>query len=362
MKPLSAVTSLAALTVLFTSAVGSPSVNAQSLEKFYKNKRMQIVIRTGPGTGYDLYGRLVARHFTRHMPGPAGRMNALNKDGGGGLIATNYVATVAPQDGTVITMVGGGLFFYQALKLGNKLQVDLRKLQWLGNVNSSNQILMTWYKSPTKSLADAKKRETLIGATGAGSISLQLPAVYNNTLGTKFKIVFGYQSGEIDLAMERGETEGRGTMPWNSLKSSNPQYVKEKKVNILIQVGMKKEKDLPGVPLLRDQAVSPEKKAVLEFISKNIALGWPFATGQKVPKDRALALRAAFAATMKDPAFIKEAKRLKVEVNPTSGEVLAGYVSDLLNAPEPVLKNVRAAIKPKDAKRRKGGKKRKKKK
>jgi tripartite-type tricarboxylate transporter receptor subunit TctC len=342
MTSIRSVASLATLAMLFTVGAGGVSANAQSLEKFYKNKRMQIVIRTGPGTGYDLYGRLVARHFTRHLPGPAGRMTALNKDGGGGLIATNYVATVAPQDGSVITMVGGGLFFYQALKLGNKLQVDLRKMQWLGNVNSSNQILMTWHTSPTKTLADAKKRETLIGATGAGSISLQLPAVYNNTLGTKFKIVFGYQSGEIDLAMERGETEGRGTMPWNSLKSSNPQYVKEKKVNILIQVGMQKEKELPDVPLLRAQDVSPDKKAVLEFISKNIALGWPFAT-------------------MKDPAFIAEAKRLKVEVNPTSGEVLAGYVSDLLNAPQAVLDDVRTAIKPKDAKRRKGGKKRKKK-
>jgi tripartite-type tricarboxylate transporter receptor subunit TctC len=353
---------LAIAAVLLAAGFAPDGASAQSLEKFYKNKRMQIVIRTGPGTGYDLYGRLVARHFTRHMPGPPGRMTALNKDGGGGLIATNYVGTVAPQDGTVITMVGGGLFFYQALKLGNKLQVDLRKMHWLGNINSSNQILMTWHTSPTKTLADAMKRETRIGATGAGSISLQLPAVYNNTLGTKFKIVFGYQSGEIDLAMERGETEGRGTMPWNSLKSSNPEYVKEKKGNILIQVGMRKEKELPDVPLLREQPASPAEKAVLEFISKNIALGWPFAAAAKVPADRAKALRAAFGATMEDPAFIKEAKRLKVEVNPTSGETLAQYVSDLLNAQQSVLDDVRAAIKPKDAKRRKGGKARKKKK
>ena len=344
--------SLMALAIFCTGA-GSQSATAQSLEKFYKNKKTQIVIRTGAGTGYDLYGRLVARHFPRHLPGGGGRMLALNKDGGGGLIATNYVVSVLPQDGTVITMVGGGLFFYQALKLGDKLAVDLRKFHWLGNINASNQILMTWHKSPTKTLADAKKRETLIGATGAGSISLQLPAVYNNMLGTKFKIVFGYRSGEIDLAMERGETEGRGTMPWNSLKSSNPQYVRDKKVNILIQVGMRKEADLPGVPLLREQSVTPEKKAVLEFISKNVALGWPFGAAPGVPADRAAALRAAFAATMKDPEFLNEAKRLKVAVSPISGETLARYVSELLNAPQPVLDNVRAAIKPKDAKRRK---------
>lgn len=350
--------SLIALAV-FCTGVGSWSTVAQSLEEFYKNRRTQIVIRTGPGTGYDLYGRLVARHFPRHLPGGGGRMIAINKDGGGGLIATNYVVKVLPQDGTVITMVGGGLFFYQALKLGNKLVVDLRKFHWLGNINSSNQILMTWYKSPTKTLADAKTRQTLIGATGAGSISLQLPAVYNNILGTKFKIVFGYRSGEIDLAMERGETEGRGTMPWNSLKSSNPHFLRDKKVNILIQVGMRKEADLPDVPLLRDQQVTPEKKAVLEFISKNVALGWPFGVAPGVPKDRVLALRAAFAATMKDAKFVKEAKRLKVEINPTSGETLTRYVSDLLNAPQPVLDNVRAAIKPKDAKRRKKKKKKK---
>lgn len=344
--------SVFSVSLLFLSA-GERSANADPVADFYKSKNMQIVIRTGPGTGYDLYGRLVARHFPSHVPGKPSRMTALNMDGGGGLIATNYVGEVAPRDGTVITMVGGGLFFYQALDLGDKLKVDLRKFHWLGNINASNQILQTWHTSPTKTLADAKKRETLIGATGAGSISLQLPAVYNNTLGTRFKIVFGYQSGEIDLAMQRGETEGRGTMPWNSLKSSNPEFLQKNLVNILIQVGMRKEKDLPNVPLLIEQEpISPEKKPVLEFISKNIALGWPFAASHGVPKDRALALRAAFAETMKDPDFLREAERQKVAVDPTPGETLEQYVMDLLNSPQAVRDEVRAAIKPQDAKRR----------
>ena len=174
-----------------------------------------------------------------------------------------------------------------------QLKADLEEFNWIANVVYSNQLLVVWHTSPTKTIEDAKNRVTTIGTTGAGSASVQYPAFYNNVLGTKFKIVFGYPGGQhIDLAMERGEVEGRGTNPYSGWMASKPTWIPEKKIIPLMQAGIEKEPALPDVPLIIDQPVRAEDRPLLQFMANSSTVGRPLATTPGVPADRVAALRA----------------------------------------------------------------------
>jgi hypothetical protein len=212
-------------------------------------------------------------------------------------------------------------------------------------------VLVTWHTSPTKTLADLMRRETVIGSSQAGSISVQMPAVLNNIVGTKIKIVFGYPDGrDINLAMERGEVEGRATNPWSSYISTDPQYVDNKLIIPIIQIGMQKEAYLPDVPLMRDLAKDATGQAVLDFMSKAVAFGRPIATTPGVPAERVAALRRAFDLTLKDPAFLQDAKTQRAELQPMTGAELEGIVRDVIGSPLDLRERVRRAIQPANAK------------
>ena len=329
------------------SILGSGAAMADPVEDFYRGKTLQFVIRSAAGGGgYDSYARLLGRHIGKHIPGNP-RVIPVNMPGGGGIVAANYVAKVAPKDGTILTIVSQGIATDQALGLNKSLTVDLREFNWIGNMSDSNQILAVWHTSPTKTLDDAKKRETTIGTTQAGSISQQLTAVYNNILGTRMKIVFGYPDGhDVDLAMERGEIEGRGTTPWASYVAVSPHYVKEKLIIPLLQVGLRKDPDLPDVPLMKDLGKTPDDQKVLDFMSEAVAVGRPIATTPGVPKERVDALRRAFDATLKDPDFIREAERERADISPMTGEQLASLIKDLIEASDDIKGRVKLAIQP----------------
>jgi tripartite-type tricarboxylate transporter receptor subunit TctC len=344
-----------ALALLLSLAAAAPAF-ADPVADFYKGKQMQFIIRTGVGGGYDQYSRLLARHIGAHIPGNP-TVLPLNMPGGGGIVAANYVAKIAPEDGTILTMVSQGLPVDQALGLNKTLQADLRKFNWIGNMSDSNQVLVTWHSSATRTLDDARRRETIIGATGAGSISTQLPALYNNILGLKLRIVFGYPDDGVDLAMERGEVEGRGTNTWASYKSNTPQYVTQKLIIPILQVGMRKDPELPDVPLLRDEAGNLQDQAVLDFMSKAVSVGRPVATTPGVPADRIAALRKAFDETLRDPDFIRDAQSERADISAMSGADLAQIVDDIVGAPQDLRDRVKAAIEPKDAQEVKGEKK-----
>lgn len=353
---------LACLGVLVVIPSG-PVRAQQTPEQFYTGKQIRFIIRSQPGGGYDQYARLLGRHIGRHIPGKPSVL-PVNMPGGGGIVSVNYVVNVAPRDGTILTIVSQGLPVDQALGLNKTLKADVRQLNWIGNISNSNQLLVTWHTSNTKTLADAQKLETTIGSTGAGSISTQLPALYNFVAKTRFKIIYGYPDGvDVNMAMERGELEGRSTNTWASYKSVSPHYISRKMINPIIQIGIRKERDLPDVPLLLDLPMSSEDRAVVEFMSKAVSVGRPIATTQDVPKDRVAALRRAFDATLTDPAFISEAEKQRAEVEPISGEELAGIIDDIIATPPHVLERVKIAIEPKksDAQKTeiegKGGKK-----
>jgi tripartite-type tricarboxylate transporter receptor subunit TctC len=343
-------TALPILLCSFVTAV--PCIaNADAVSDFYAGpgKQMRIIIRTTVGGDYDILSRVIARHLGKHIPGnPV--ITPVNMPAAGGIAAANYMANVAPRDGTMLSIIGQGLPVDQALGLSPQFKSDLRTFNWIANVVSSNSVLVTWHTSPTKTLADAKARETTIGTTGAGSVSVQFPAFYNNILGTKFKIVFGYPGGQqIDLAMERGEVEGRGSNTYHGYMTSRPDYIPKKLITPIIQIGLAPEPGLGNTPLLLDQPVPARDRPLLEFMSRGVAMGRPLATTPDAPAERVAALRNAYRAMLKDPEFIAETNKLKLEIGSMTGEELTQLVQDLIGVSAEVGERTKLSIQPKSS-------------
>ncbi len=331
---------------VFAGLTATPAL-ADPVADFYKGKQIKMIIRTKPGGGYDLSARMLMRHMPRLIPGKPSALN-MNMTGGGGIRAANYVAQVAPRDGTVMTIVSGALPMFQGLQITDKLKADMKAFNWIGVISTSNRVLAVWHTTPARKFDDLRKSVTNIGATGAGSPSVILPAVLNNVLGAKLKIISGYQGGnEIDAAMEKGELGGRGSNPWSSWVSSSPRLIRDKLVIPMVQVGFKSDPQLPGVvPLLKDLGRTPEESEILNYVTKSFMTGFPFAVAQDVPGDRVKALRAAFDATMKDKTFLKDAKRARMEIDPTSGADLQKLVAEIVSVSPTLRQKVRAAITP----------------
>ena len=351
MTETSPIAKAARLSLLAVAALAAGSLLAvrdataqQSVESFYKGKQMKFIIRSAPGGGFDTYSRLLARHITKHIPGQPS-MLPQNMPGAGGITSANYMGEIAPKDGTHMTMVGQALPMDQALGLTPTFKADLRTFGWIGNIGDSNVLTYVWHTAPTKTMEDAKTHETTLGATGAGDTSSWIPQVYNRILGTKFKIIDGYKSGsEVKLAMERGEVHGFGSNPYSALMSASPQLVRDKQISILVQVGVRKEKDLPDVPLLSDFGTSADDKAVLSFISKALAVGRPIGTTPGVPAERLAALRKAFDQTLVDPEFVADANKIGAEINPMNGETLQALIGEVMGAPQDIKDKVKAVL------------------
>jgi tripartite-type tricarboxylate transporter receptor subunit TctC len=313
---------------------------------FYKNRdQMQMIISARPGGSYDTYARLLARHIGAHIPGDPSIVS-INKPGASGIKAANYVAKEAPHDGSVLTNIRYNFAMYQALGALDAVPTDIRDFNWLGSFNATNHVLVTWYDSPVKTLADAEEKQVLIGQSSPRSAGTLMCDLYNAFLGTKFKVVTGYGGlAKIKLAMQRGEVQGLGSDGWSDLKADFSDFLEKKQLNIIIQVGLEKESELPDVPLLLDQARDQQEKAVFDFITKSeSSIGKPFATSPGVPADRVALLRTAFDKTMKDKAFLKDADKLHVEVHPVSGKDVQQIVADIIGAPESVTKKMRAVL------------------
>jgi tripartite-type tricarboxylate transporter receptor subunit TctC len=335
------------LAILIAALAAAGPAKADPIEDFYRGKQIRMYIRAAPGGNYDVYSRLLGRHITRFIPGNP-MVVPVNMPGGGGLVALNFVANAAPKDGTVLSMITQSFPMDQALGLNNRLKVDMRSLNWIGNMSNTNEFLYTAKSSPTRTLEDAKRRETVIAATGIGSIVTQLSAVYNNVLGTKFKVIYGYPSGpEMTLAMERGEVEGRST--------SNPQVLAptitqaRAKYNFIIQAGVRKIPQFESVPLLRELARNENERKIFDFISSAVVIARPIITNAGVPPERVQALRRAFDATLADRAFLEEAERQNLEIGAKPGDELQQLVADLIATPPAVLDQVHKAVQIKGA-------------
>jgi tripartite-type tricarboxylate transporter receptor subunit TctC len=319
--------------ILAVAAV--PTAPRAHAEDFFAGKTMTIIVSTGAGGSYYQLAQAFSRHMPKYIPGNP-NMIVKAMPGAGNVLATNFLHNIAPKDGTTIGTVNNSIPLHQALG-GKGVHYDSRNFNWLGSTGTYNSVAYVWHTAGVKTLKDVMKTEVILGGTGVGSSIVIYPTVMNNLLGTKFKIVLGYKSTmEIDIAMERGEVQAR-TGSYTALASEHPDWLKEKKVNILAQIGGKKDPLLPTVPLMTDFAKSDGDRQVMQLISSPIALGRPYLAPPDVPVDRVALLREAFAATLRDKGFLAEADKMDIAIDPTSAEEITETINETINAPPAVV-------------------------
>jgi tripartite-type tricarboxylate transporter receptor subunit TctC len=318
-------------------ALASPA-QAQSVEEFYRGKTITISVGFTAGGGYDLYARVLGRHMGRHIPGNP-QLVVQNMPGAGSLKATQYVYSVAPKDGTVLASVSRGMATEPLL---NDAKFDATKLTWIGSVTSETSICATWHTSQVKTWDDMFKREFTLGGSAVGADPDTFALILRNVFGAKVKLVTGYPGGnDINLAMERGEVDGRCGWSWSSLKSQK-QWLPQ--VNPLVQFALEKSADIPQVPFALERAANEEQRQVLRLLVAGQYLGRPFFSTPDIPADRKEALRAAFDATMKDAQFLAETTKLNLEVTPATGKAVDAFLATLYATPKDVVRKAAAAI------------------
>lgn len=338
--------SLCASTTLAFASIAlagmSGGATAQSGETFYKGKTISLYVGSEPGGAYDAYGRAVARHLPDHIPG---RPNVVvkNMPGASGIRLAGYMYNVAQKDGTDIAGVHNTIVVEELL--GAKVQFKSQDFAWLGSANQLTSTCVSHANSGIKTLQEAKQKELLVGSTGSASSSTQLVAAYmNNLTGTKFKIIRGYPStSSVFLAMERGEVGGLCGIGSDSLSTQVATEIKDGKIIILVQTGMKKAPDMPNVPLVLDHARSPEDRLVLEFLVARQYAGRPYVAPPGTPADRVAALRKAFMDVMKDPAFQETSTKMQLPLSPIDGQEVEDHIKKLFATPKSVIDRANAA-------------------
>lgn len=328
----------------FALASAAVPAAAQSPADYYKGKTVNVIVGFGPGGGYDLTARTMARHFGNHVPGKP-NVIVQNMVGAGGVRAANQVYNVLAKDGLNIAALNQAMPMYQLLG-GEGAQYDATKLEWLGSLSYSNNVAYTWNGTiGLKSIHDATTKEVLVGASGVTSDGEIYPRVLNEILGTKFRIISGYSgTSESNLAIERGELHGRGGGSYAGLQTMRPDWVRDKKITILVQVGTVREKELPDVPLLIELAKTEEQKQIAALVTMPVALGYNYWLAPGVPGDRLTALRVGFDTLVKDPAFIAEMNKGGFEVRPKSGAELQALVASVAAIPPAVLGKTKTVL------------------
>ena len=323
--------------------VGSPALAQQDdVAAFFKGKTLRLVVGVGVGSGYDINARLLARHMAAHVPGEP-TIIVQNQPGAGSLAMTNALYNSGPFDGTTIGASFNGMPTTPLLQPGGA-RFDPVKINWLGSTNRETQAMYVWHAAPAQVLEDAKAREIVIGAQAPGSTQFDYPVLANSLFGFKFKVVTGYESTpKIHLAMESGEVHGT-IANWSTLKAINPNWVAEKKIRILAQWALKKNPELGDAPLFLDLAATDAERAALKLMLARLEYGRPFFLPPNVPAARVAALRQAFDATMRDPAYLAEADKLKIDVDPLSGGEVAALIEQVSRTPADTVARVRAAL------------------
>jgi tripartite-type tricarboxylate transporter receptor subunit TctC len=336
----------AAVAVLWVAGPASLAW-AQSPADFYKGKNVELYIGYSVGGAYDLYARVLARHIGRHIPGNP-TIVVKNMEGAGSLRLANWLYRVAPKDGSVFATIGRGTGFDPLLGQ-QAAQFDATKFTWIGSGNQEVSVCVAFGdRAGVTKFADLQTKEMTVGGTGASADTDQFPKVVNGVLGTKMKVVSGYPGGnDIVLAMERGELQGRCGWSWSSVKSTHGSWIAEKKLNVLVQLALQKHPDLPDVPLVTDLATNDEQRQILKLIFARQVMGRPFLAPPGIPPDRAAALRTAFMDTMKDAAFLADAEKAQLEVNPVAGEELQKLVAEIYKTPPEIAKQAAQLLAPK---------------
>lgn len=324
---------LAAATMAMAIA---PPALADTVAGFYKDKQVRVVIGYTTGGGYDSYARVLARFIGKHIPGQP-IVITQNMPGAGSLLATNWIANAAPRDGTIIGAINRGIPF-EPLTGGAGVQFDPLKLGWIGSLGKEVNVTIAWHTSKVKRAEQLFTDGMIVGGTGSGADSAIYPAIMNNLLGTKIKLIAGYPGGnDVNIALERGEIDGRPSPSWSSLRSSRADWVRDGKIIPIWQLSLSKHPDLPNVPLAIDFAKTPEDRQIMEFFFARQEMSRPYVTTPDVDPARLKALRDAFMATTKDAEFIEVAKTQDVELDPISGAEIDELLRRVFATPKHVV-------------------------
>lgn len=328
--------------VLALAVTGWGTTSVLGQEDFYKGKTITVVTSTGAGGTYDITARALARHMPRLLPGQP-IIVVQNMPGGGNVLATNHMYNIAPKDGTMIATLHNAMPLHQALN-GQGVRFDATKFTWLGSLGPENSGVIVWAKSGIKTVDDLKKREVALGGTGAGSGIVIFPQIMNKELGTRFKIVLGYKSSdEVNIALERGEVEAR-TLGLVSIFAQNADWVKEGKINIVAQIGAKRDKRIADVPLLQELTKDEKQKQLFSLMASPTAIGKPFTGPPGLPPERYAMLKTAFERMTKEKDFLDEMEKLKIEVDPMSADEVAQIVNATVNASPDVVARAKVAM------------------
>jgi tripartite-type tricarboxylate transporter receptor subunit TctC len=316
------------------------NASAQSVDSFYKGRTVSVLIGYPAGGSNDIYARIVAHHIGKHIPGNP-TLVPRNMPGGGSLVAANNIFNLAPKDGTVLGYIAPTIPLEE--KLGaHGVKFTSSAFNWIGRIAPSTNITFAMKTAPVKTIADAFDKELIVGATGRSSTVAIYPGVLNNVVGTKFKLVMGYEgSNAAMLAMERGEVEGHSTS-WDGAKAAHPDWFNEKRVNILVQYALKRHPDLPDVPTAVELGRTAEQVQILRLVMNATELGKMIVSTPDTPADRIQALRRAFDAMVEDSDFRAELAAAHLELNPIAGEELQALVEEVGSVSPVVLDRVKA--------------------
>jgi tripartite-type tricarboxylate transporter receptor subunit TctC len=335
-----------ALFIVAALVVATGAARADAVEDFYKGRTISVYIASGPGGGYDAYGRLLAQYLVAHLPGHPQSV-PVNMPGAGGRTLANFLYNKAPQDGTAIGILQAPIIMDRLL-YGDSAQgalYDPRKFSWIGSLDQFTPIAVVWNTYGIKTIDDAKGKEIKFGSSG-GDVSERLYAnILNTMLGTKFVAIAGYGgSAEIALAMERGEVPAFVGWYWAGMKRTKPEWLEKNLVTVLVQFGIAPNPDIKGVPFVMDLLKDPTDRQVVRVALSQLTMARPFTAPPNVPKDRVAALRQAFDETIKDPAFLADAQKQQLDITPYGGAQIDALLTDMYATPPELVARVRAAM------------------
>jgi tripartite-type tricarboxylate transporter receptor subunit TctC len=335
--------SVAAGAVLIAAAAHADSATDEAAA-YFKGKDITIYIGYSPGGNYDLYGRLVAKHMSRHMPGHPNFIPK-NMPGAGSLRLAKYIYTAAPKDGTVIGIVARGIPFAPLFGIAGA-DYDPTKFNWLGSTNDEVSVCAFAHRAGITDWKMLRTKAASVGSTGPASDNEQYPKIINAIFHTKMRIVSGYPGGkDVDLAIERGEVDGRCSWSWSSIKAGHYDLVKNGQLDIVLQLALSKHPDLPNVPLITDIAENDQDRALLEAVFARQRLAWPFVAPPGLEPGRVKVLRDAFEATLRDPAYLAEADKINLEHVLVRGDVIEDLINRTYKLPKASVERLRAILK-----------------
>jgi tripartite-type tricarboxylate transporter receptor subunit TctC len=331
------------LVCLVISLMLSIAAQAETVGAFYSGKTINIIVGMSPPDQHDNDARLLSRHMGKYIPGSPSVV-VQNMPGAGGLKVVQFMATVAPRDGTTFAISQRGTMMMPLLKYPES-NFDPRRFTWIGTRAGETSIVVLWHKASVNNIDDARSSETIVASTGGGADSNTLPFIYNETLGTRFKPVIGYSSGgDMNLAMERGEVDGRVGWSVGAMRGTKEDWYRNKLVKIILQHGLKHNKELGAIPLAQELAKNEDDRKLLELFAARQEIGFPVFGPPSIPADRAEALRAAYDKTMKDPEYIAEVAKMNVELAPYSGVEMQSLIEQIYATPAPIVERARTIL------------------